>query len=190
MMSDIQREVDENCRAFEKMVPRLKALRGKHFLMRHGKIINFYDTYNDAYSTGAAVYDDKDFSVCFLKGPKTTRKKEPVRKAASKKSGKSGQRSRVGPQSMDTLSAARRPRKTDVPGYDRSLPDQSPTHFEIVAEQLHIWPFYRGPGYLPFECLKAGPEWTTIYSDGGRRARTGWFNAFHLKQECIWRLIR
>jgi hypothetical protein len=39
------------------MVPNLKALQGKYFLMRHGKIVNFYDTLDDAHSTGVAVYD-------------------------------------------------------------------------------------------------------------------------------------
>jgi hypothetical protein len=57
------------------MLPKLKALRGKYFLVRRGKIVNYYDSFNDAYSTGVAVYDDKKFSVCLLKAPKVRTKK-------------------------------------------------------------------------------------------------------------------
>ena len=62
-MSDIQKEVDQNFEVFRKELPNLASHHGKYALMRHGKIINFYDTLQDAYSTGAAIYDDKIFSV-------------------------------------------------------------------------------------------------------------------------------
>jgi hypothetical protein len=54
-MSDIQKERDQNSKAFQKELPKLKALRGKYFLMKGGKIINFYDTLEDAYSTGTVI---------------------------------------------------------------------------------------------------------------------------------------
>jgi hypothetical protein len=66
-MSDIQKERDQNSKAFQKELPKLKALRGKYFLMKGGKIINFYDTLEDAYSTGTTFYDDRMFSVFALK---------------------------------------------------------------------------------------------------------------------------
>ena|SRR6476660_345839 len=158
-MSDTKREIDKkNREAFESMLPKLKALQGKYFLMRRGKIINHYDTLNAAHSTGLAVYDDKDFSVHLLKAPKETKAK----KAKGKK-----------------------PTKYDVPGYVPGYPDQSPTHFEVVAEQLHIRPFYTGPGSLPFKCLMGEPTWTTIYSGNPSKAKTGWYNGYRLTDACI-----
>ena len=74
-MSDIQKEVDQNFEAFQRELPNHKARRDKYFLMRHGKIINVYDTLQDAYSTGAAVYDDKMFSVCLMRAQKAAKKK-------------------------------------------------------------------------------------------------------------------
>jgi hypothetical protein len=59
----LQQEVDKNFEAFQKELPKLSAHQGKFALMRHGKIINFYDTLADAVSTGNSVYDDKIFSV-------------------------------------------------------------------------------------------------------------------------------
>jgi hypothetical protein len=60
---NIQAEVDNNFEAFQKELPNLSAQRGKYALMRHGEIVNFYDTMNDAVSTGNTVYQDKLFSV-------------------------------------------------------------------------------------------------------------------------------
>ena len=65
-MSSTKKEDIKSFEAFQKELPKLKALRGKYFLMRQGKIVNYYNTLDDAYSTGVAVYADKDFSVCFL----------------------------------------------------------------------------------------------------------------------------
>ena len=62
-MRDIQGKDQENFKAFQEKLPELKNLRGKHFLMRHGKIVYYYNSYNDAYSTGAAIYGDGEFSV-------------------------------------------------------------------------------------------------------------------------------
>jgi hypothetical protein len=169
-MIDIQRKDQENFKAFQEKLPELKKLRGKYFLMRHGKIITYYNSYNDAYSTGAAVYADREFSVFLLKGPKETTKKKPERKAISKK--KPGKRA--------ALAAKHMPTKYDVPGYDQNYPDQSSTHFEVVCsgDHLRIRPFYTGPGARRWECLMAELVWTTIYT--GDKARTGWFNGYRL----------
>jgi hypothetical protein len=43
-MSDIETEVDQNFEAFQRELLTLTAHRGKCFLMRRAKIINFYDT--------------------------------------------------------------------------------------------------------------------------------------------------
>jgi hypothetical protein len=170
-MSDIQGKDRENFKAFQEKLPKLKNLRGKHFLMRHGKIVYYYNSYNDAYSTGAAVYGDGQFSVFLLKD---TAKKKPVQKATSKK--KSGKRAR--------LAARRMPNKYQVPGYNRDYPDQSPTHFPVVCgrDHLRIESFYTGPGARRWECLMAEGVWTTIYTGG--RARTGWFNGYRLTE--LW----
>ena len=61
--ASLQAEVDKNFEAFQKELPKLSAHQGKYALMRHGKIVNFYDTLADAVSTGDAIYEDKIFSV-------------------------------------------------------------------------------------------------------------------------------
>jgi hypothetical protein len=62
-MSDLQAEIDRNFEAFQEELPKLSAYHGKYALLRHGKIVTFYDTIGDAVSTGKAMYDDKLFSV-------------------------------------------------------------------------------------------------------------------------------
>jgi hypothetical protein len=168
-MNDIQRRDRTNFKAFQKRAPKFKDLRGKYFLVRRGKIIYYYDSYNDAYSTGAAVYRDKKFSVFLLKD---TSNKKSVRKATSKKKSKSGKRA--------TLAARRMPTKYDVPGYNPNYPDQSPTHFPMVCgrDHLRIKPFYNGPGARRWECLMAELVPTTIYTGGV--ARSGLFNGYRL----------
>jgi hypothetical protein len=37
-MNDNQKEVDQNFKAFQRELPKLKALRGKYFLMRRGRM--------------------------------------------------------------------------------------------------------------------------------------------------------
>jgi hypothetical protein len=59
----LQTEVDRNFDAFQIELPKLTRHQGKFALMRHGKIINFYDTLADAVSTGNAIYKDRLFSV-------------------------------------------------------------------------------------------------------------------------------
>jgi hypothetical protein len=177
-MSDIQRERDQNSKAFQKELPKLKALRGKYFLMKGGKIINFYDTLEDAYSTGTTFYDDRMFSVFALKGPKQAAGKKPAKKRVSKK--KSGTRRTA----RATNRMAGGQSKTDVPGYDPNYPDQGPTQFEDAAYALRIKPFYSGANARPFECLEATLTWTTSYR--GTRATTGWHNDFRLTEACRW----
>ena len=62
-MGDNQTEVDRNYEEFQRLLPSLKDKEGKFALMKDGHIINFYDTFADAYSTGAAIYKDGLFSV-------------------------------------------------------------------------------------------------------------------------------
>ncbi len=62
-MNAVQHEVDRNYEEFQKLLPTLDDKSGKFALMREGRIINFYDTFADAYTTGKAVYDDRLFSV-------------------------------------------------------------------------------------------------------------------------------
>jgi hypothetical protein len=193
-MSNVQRqEQQKNIKAFQKMLPKLKALRGKYFLVRRGKIVNYYDSFNDAYSTGAAVYDDKKFSVCLLKGPKARTKKESATKgpvtvdpesvASLVAAGTPGVASLAvagTPGVASLVAAAHWPKKTDVPGYDSNFPDQSPTHFEEAAKALRIKPFYKGPDARRFDCLMAELVPTTIYSGNPSKARSGLFNGYRL----------
>ena len=62
-MSNRQAEVDRNFEAFQILLPTLEDKSGKFALMRQGKIVNFYDTLADAYSTGESIYADGIFSV-------------------------------------------------------------------------------------------------------------------------------
>jgi hypothetical protein len=191
-MSKVQKQAQaKDIKAFQKMLPKLKALRGKYFLVRRGKIVNYYDSFHDAYSTGAAVYADKKFSVCLLKGPKARAKKGAATKGpvsadpqsvASLAADTPGVASLVaaGTQSVATVAPAHWPKKTDVPGYDPDFPDQSPTHFEEAAKALLIKPFYKGPGARRFECLMAELVPTTIYSGNTSKARSGLFNGYRL----------
>jgi hypothetical protein len=54
-MTDAQKEVDLNYDEFQKQLPNLERFSGKFALMKGGQIINFYDTFADAYTTGKAV---------------------------------------------------------------------------------------------------------------------------------------
>jgi hypothetical protein len=58
-----QAEIDRNYEVFMSMLPQLEDKAGKFALMRDGKIINFYDTLADAYSTGQSIYSDGLFSI-------------------------------------------------------------------------------------------------------------------------------
>ncbi|MBC6413177.1 MAG: hypothetical protein GDA39_10060 [Hyphomonadaceae bacterium] len=47
----------------EKMAELLRVHRNEYALMRHGEIIEFYSSWQDAYKTGKKFYDDDLFSV-------------------------------------------------------------------------------------------------------------------------------
>lgn len=156
-MGDIQRETDENMEAFKRELPNLSAHRGKYFLMRGGKIINYYDTLQDAYSTGAAVYDDNMFSVVLLRGvkkaaTKKTAKKKTSKIKASRKISKK-KTSKKERETIATLDTTMMPRREVIPGIAPDLPDIS--NWKLAAEALKIRPFYTGAKSLPFSCLRA-----------------------------------
>src|SRR5262245_1433449 len=144
-MSKIQKEADENFEAFQRESRNLTAHRGKYFLMRRGKIINFYDTLQDAHSTGAAVYADNSFSVCFLKGAKKTAKKQAAKKQTGQKKAKT---------TMAAL-AAMTPRREDIPGIARELPDISDWRQAAGSPAMRIRPFFTGADSKPFSCMRA-----------------------------------
>jgi hypothetical protein len=58
-----QAEIDNNLEFFLKELPKIAAQRGKLALIRHQKIINFFDTPLDALSAGTTLYPDKIFSI-------------------------------------------------------------------------------------------------------------------------------
>lgn len=63
-MSDRREEIEENLKIFLKELPKLlPTYRGKFALLRHKKIIGFYDTVADAVSAAITLYPDKIFSV-------------------------------------------------------------------------------------------------------------------------------
>lgn len=64
MSQSIQSEVQKNYRAFGEMLPELiKKHPGKFALMRHGEIIEFFDTPRDAYLAGQKLFEDRFFSM-------------------------------------------------------------------------------------------------------------------------------
>jgi hypothetical protein len=57
-------EIVVNYKAFSEMLPRLLAENeGKFCLLRHGEIIEFFDTANDAYLLGSKRFSDGLFSI-------------------------------------------------------------------------------------------------------------------------------
>lgn len=71
--NDIQAEVDSNYVAFKKLLPDLiGAYNGKFALMRHGDLVNVFDSANDAVLFAVEKYDDDLFSVQEI----TTRKED------------------------------------------------------------------------------------------------------------------
>lgn len=64
LSEDLQEEVTRNYSVFAEKLPDLLGThRGKFALMRHGEIIEFFDTARDAYVTGQKLYPDRLFSV-------------------------------------------------------------------------------------------------------------------------------
>jgi hypothetical protein len=65
MTSDaVRRQVDENYKAFQAMLPSIMALhQDKYALMKDGVAVGFYTTLEDAYTTANRFYKDQPFSV-------------------------------------------------------------------------------------------------------------------------------
>ena len=64
-LTEQQKQVDSNFKAFEKKIPELiKKHQGKFALMRDEKIIDFFDSWEDAHKTGCLKYpNDSKFSI-------------------------------------------------------------------------------------------------------------------------------
>lgn len=61
---DKDQEIRSNFKAFEKKLPDIiEAHRGKFALMRHGEIVEYFDTARDAYLFGRKQYEDGLFSI-------------------------------------------------------------------------------------------------------------------------------
>jgi hypothetical protein len=59
-----QKEVDDNLNAFLAELPKIpQENRGKFALLRHGKIVGYFDSPLDAASAGNLKYTDKLFSI-------------------------------------------------------------------------------------------------------------------------------
>lgn len=64
MNEQLQKEIEGNYAAFEKLLPELiKTRAGKHALMHNGIIVDFFDTARDAYVAGQRLYPDGLFSI-------------------------------------------------------------------------------------------------------------------------------
>ena len=64
MIDKLQKEIDANLEYFQKELPNIdSANQGKFALLRHKKIIGFYDTVMDAVTAGNTAYSDQIFSV-------------------------------------------------------------------------------------------------------------------------------
>ncbi|OGO17251.1 MAG: hypothetical protein A2Z14_08600 [Chloroflexi bacterium RBG_16_48_8] len=64
MNEELLREIEVNYAMFHEKLPDLiPDRRGKFALIRHGEIIEFYDTARDAFLTGQKLFDDDLFSV-------------------------------------------------------------------------------------------------------------------------------
>ena len=60
----IQEAVDQNYETFRKLLPELlKTHEGKFALMRHGEIVEFFGSMNDAIRHGQCTFDDGLYSV-------------------------------------------------------------------------------------------------------------------------------
>ena len=64
MNESLQKEIDANFEAFQKMLPELLQREANRWaLMRHGECVDFYDSLRDAHTAGRALYEDGLFSV-------------------------------------------------------------------------------------------------------------------------------
>ncbi len=63
-MEEVQKEVDRNYVAFQRMLPSILSQRGGQFaLMKGGDCIAFFDTGRDAQIAGQTLYGEGKFSV-------------------------------------------------------------------------------------------------------------------------------
>ncbi|MGB0719912.1 MAG: hypothetical protein ACPGRX_05535, partial [Bdellovibrionales bacterium] len=68
MMSQIQQEIDQNFKAFEKLLPELiKNHRGEYVLMRQKKPIEFFNTVQEAILYADKKFADRLFSIQRIK---------------------------------------------------------------------------------------------------------------------------
>ena len=59
-----QQEIQRNYEAFKRLLPSLAVTHpGKFALMRHGEVVEIFDTAADAYRAGAKMFEDGMFSV-------------------------------------------------------------------------------------------------------------------------------
>jgi hypothetical protein len=88
---------------------------------------------------------------------KTAKKKKPAKKAPAKKKPAKKQlaRKRAAKKQPANRIAARAmmPRREDVPGIAKDLPDFA--NFREAAIALKVAPFFTGPGAVPFSRLRA-----------------------------------
>ena len=63
-LTAVHREVDANLEAFQKLLPELMEREADRWaLMRHGKCVDFYDTFRDAMTAGNVQFKDGAFSI-------------------------------------------------------------------------------------------------------------------------------
>ena len=63
-MEEVQREIDQNYIAFQRMLPSILSRRGGQFaLMRGGECVAFFDTARDAQIAGQKLYGEGKFSI-------------------------------------------------------------------------------------------------------------------------------
>ena len=64
MHEELQKEIDTNYEAFQRMLPNLLPCHAKRWApMRHGERIDLYDTLRDAHLAGNRLYEDGVFST-------------------------------------------------------------------------------------------------------------------------------
>ena len=61
---NLEKEIEANLEYFQKELPKVdSANHGKYALIRHQKIVGYYDTVTDAVTAGNTSYSDKIFSI-------------------------------------------------------------------------------------------------------------------------------
>ena len=63
-MAKKQTELDKNFQAFSSELPHILQLHRNQFaLLRNGKIVSYYSTWEDAYTTGENFYKDGKYTI-------------------------------------------------------------------------------------------------------------------------------